>query len=136
MRKLGVDEWIVRLMKVMYDGANSRLNDYFGERFEVTVDVHQGSILTPLLFAIVIEALSLECLIGCPWELLCSDDLVVMSDNLENLKNQLQGCRTSKETRGLRVNVGKTKILGQQARIKNQQERLNGLVVCVPKELV
>ena len=91
MRKLGVDEWIVRLMKVMYDGANSRLrlNDYFGERFEVTVDVHQGSILTPLLFAIVIEALSLECLIGCPWELLCSDDLVVMSDNLENLKNQL-----------------------------------------------
>ena len=62
MRKLGVDEWIVRLMKVMYDGANSRLrlNDYFGERFEVTVDVHQGSILTPLLFAIVIEALSLS----------------------------------------------------------------------------
>ena len=91
MRKLGVDEWIVRLMKVMYDGANSRLrlNDYFGERFEVTVDVHQGSILSPLLFAIVIEALSLECLIGCPWELLYSDDLVVMSDNLENLKNQL-----------------------------------------------
>ena len=62
MRKLGVDEWIVRLMKVMYDGANSRLrlNDYFGERFEVTVDVHQGSILSPLLFAIVIEALSLS----------------------------------------------------------------------------
>ena len=49
-------------MKVMYDGANSRLrlNDYFGERFEVTVDVHQGSILSPLLFAIVIEALSLS----------------------------------------------------------------------------
>ena len=62
MRKLGVDEWIVRLMKVMYDGANSRLrlNDYFGEMFEVTVDVHQGSILSPLLFAIVIEALSLS----------------------------------------------------------------------------
>ena len=62
MRKLGVDEWIVRLMKVMYDGANSRLrlNDYFGERFEGTVDVHQGSILSPLLFAIVIEALSLS----------------------------------------------------------------------------
>ena len=62
MRKLRVDEWIVRLMKVMYDCANSRLrlNDYFGERFEVTVDVHQGSILTPLLFAIVIEALSLS----------------------------------------------------------------------------
>ena len=60
MRKLGFDEWIVRLVKVMYDGANSRvrLNGCFSERFEVTVGVHQGFVLSPLLFAIVMEALS------------------------------------------------------------------------------
>ena len=45
MRKLGIDNWIVRLVKVMYDGANSRVrvNGCFSERFEVTVGVHQGS---------------------------------------------------------------------------------------------
>ena len=61
MKKLGVDEWIFRLVKVMYDGANSkvRLNSYFSERFEVTVGVHQGSVLSPFLFAIVMEALCL-----------------------------------------------------------------------------
>ena len=35
-----------------------------------------------------------------------------MSDNLEDLKIQLQAWRTSQETRGLRINVGKTMILG------------------------
>ena len=35
-----------------------------------------------------------------------------MSDNLEDLKIQLQAWRTSLETRGQRINVGKTKILG------------------------
>ena len=41
-----------------------------------------------------------------------ADDLVIMSDNLEDLKIQLQAWRTSLETRGLRINMGKTKILG------------------------
>ena len=88
MRKLGIDEWIVRLVKAMCDGANSRVrvNSCFTERFEVSVGVHQSSVLSPLLFAIVMEALSH----ACPWELLYADDLVIMSDNLEDLKIQLR----------------------------------------------
>ena len=35
-----------------------------------------------------------------------------MSDNLENLKIQLQAWRTPQETRGLRINVDKTMIPG------------------------
>ena len=58
------------------------------------------------------EALFRECRTGCPWERLYADDLVIMSDNLEDLKIQLQAWRTSLETRGLRINVGKAKILG------------------------
>ena len=52
MRKLEIDEWIVRLVKVMYDGANSRVsvNSCFSERFEVTVGVHKSSVLSLLLF--------------------------------------------------------------------------------------
>ena len=44
----------------MYDYANSRVrvNGCFNERFEVTIGVHQGSVLSPLFLAIVMEALS------------------------------------------------------------------------------
>ena len=74
MRKLGIDEWIVRLVTVMYDGANSRVkvSDCFNEMSEVTFGVHQGYVLSPLLFAIVMEALSRDCRISCPWEILPS----------------------------------------------------------------
>ena len=114
MRKWGIDEWIITLVKVMYNGANSRVrvNGSFSERSEVTVGVHQFSVLSPLLFAIVMEALSRECRIGCPWELLYADDFVIMSDNLEDLNTQLQAWRSFLDTRGLRINVGKIKMLG------------------------
>ena len=70
MRKLEIDGWIVSLVKVVYDSANSRIRvkSCFSERFEVTVGVHQGSVLSLLLFAIVMEAFCRECPIGCPWE--------------------------------------------------------------------
>ena len=62
LRKLGVDEWIVRLIQGIYSNARSRVRvgEGYSEEFEVTVDVHQGSVLSPLLFIIVLEPLSRE----------------------------------------------------------------------------
>ena len=72
MRKLGVEEWIVRLVQALYDGAKCRVrvNHKLGQPFSVKVGLHQGSVLSPLLFIIVLEALSMEFRTGCPWELL------------------------------------------------------------------
>ena len=52
MRKLWIDQWIARLVKTMYNVADSRgtVNGCFSKRFEVTVGVHQGSVLSLLLF--------------------------------------------------------------------------------------
>ena len=60
MRKLGIDEWLVRLLQSMYKDVRSRLRvgDGCSEEFGVGVDVHQGSVLSLLLFTIVLEALS------------------------------------------------------------------------------
>ena len=38
--------------------------------FEVKVGMHQGSALSPLLFVIVMEAISREFRVALPWELL------------------------------------------------------------------
>ena len=68
LRKLLVPEWLVRTIQAMYSGAKSaiRINGQFSDEFGVTVGVHQGSVLSPLLFIIVMDALSREFRTGCP----------------------------------------------------------------------
>ena len=62
LRKLGVEEWIVWLFQGMYANARSQVHvgEGFSKEFEVKVGVHQGSVLSPLLFIIVLETLSRE----------------------------------------------------------------------------
>ena len=58
--------------------------------------VHQGSVLSPLLF-IVLEALSRELRTGCPWELLYADDLMVSAESMEELLVKVQTWKTEME---------------------------------------
>ena len=53
------------------------------------VGVHQGSVLSPLLFIIGLEALSREYRCGVPWEDLCADDLVIIAESLEECVRRL-----------------------------------------------
>ena len=54
LRKLGVEEWIVRLVQGMYANERDhvRVGEGYSEEFEVKVGVHQGPVLSPLLFII------------------------------------------------------------------------------------
>ena len=72
LRYLGVDEGIVSVIKAMYEDALTkvRLNWRKSRAFNVEVGVHQGSVLSPLLFIIVLEALSREFREGLLIELL------------------------------------------------------------------
>ena len=113
LRKLGVEEWIVRLVQGMYANARSRIRvgEGFSKEFEVKVGVHQGSVLSPLLFIIVLEALSREFRAGVPWEDLYADDLVIIADSLEECVRRLLIWKEAMEKKGLRVNAGKTKVM-------------------------
>ena len=61
---------------------------FSSDEFNIKVGVHQGAVMSPLLFIIVMEALSREFRVGCPWELLYTDDLVLMAQTLEDLKKK------------------------------------------------
>ena len=63
-------------------GAKTVVRTVYGNRkgFEVKVGMHQGSGLSPLLFVIVIEAISREFRVALPWELLYADDLAVIAE--------------------------------------------------------
>ena len=76
MRKLGVEEWLVSAVMSMYTGAKTVVRTVYGNSscFEVKVGMHQGSALSPLLFVIVMEAISREFRVALPWELLYADN--------------------------------------------------------------
>ena len=105
LRKLGVEEWIVRLVQGMYANARSgvRVGEGFSKEFEVKVGVHQGSVLSPLLFIIVLEALSREFRAGVPWEDLYADDLVIIADSLEECVRRPQHAHSRTAVRNSRT---------------------------------
>ena len=107
LRKFGVEEWIVRLVQGMYANAQSHIR--VGEEFEVKVGVHQGSVLSLLLFIIVLEALSREFRSGVPWEDLYAVDLVIIAESLEECVRRLLTWKEAEK--GLGLNAGKTKIM-------------------------
>ena len=113
LRKLGVEEWLVKVVQLMYQNACSkvRVGGTYSEPFSVKVGVHQGSVLSPLLFIIVLEALSREFRTGCPWEMLYADDLVIISNTIEDLFARVSGWKNHMESKGLRVNMKKTKVM-------------------------
>ena len=102
LRKLGVEEWIVRLVQGMYANARShvRVGEGYSEKFEVKVGVHQGSVLSPLVFIIVLEALSREFHSGVPWEDLCVDDPVIIAESLEECVRRLLTWKEAMEKKG------------------------------------
>ena len=55
------------------------------ESFEVKVGLHQGSVLSPLLFSAIKDVVSSEARCGLPSELLYADDLVIMAPTMEQL---------------------------------------------------
>lgn len=79
--------------------ANSKFNDVFNVQFVA----HQGSVLSPLLFIIALEALSQEFRI-------VSDDFVLLADTMHELLSELRERKKHVETKNLRVNMGNTKV--------------------------
>src|SRR4029077_10651902 len=113
LRQLKVDEWLVKVIMSMYENVTTavKVNDKTSEEFEVKVGVHQGSVLSPLLFIIVMEALSNCFRRGLPWELLYADDLVLIAESEKGLLEKISKWKAGLEAKGLKVNIGKTKVL-------------------------
>jgi len=123
MRTLGVEEWLVSAVMSMYTGAKTVVRTVYGNSkgFEVKVGMHQVSALSPLLFVTVMEAISREFRVALPWELLYADDLAVIAITEELIK-RLNKWTDNMESKGMSVNMNKTKVMISGVRQKVRQK--------------
>ena len=109
MWKLRNNEWIIQIAKSMYVHSKVRIISSYSSSINISVGVHQGSVLSPLLFIIIAETLSRESRTGCPWELLYAN--VIVAESYGDLKVRLKNGKDGLEEKRVKVNVGKAKVL-------------------------
>ena len=91
------------------------------------VGLHQGSALSPSLIIIIMDVLAEEARNTPPWAMLFADDLVLMSETVEEVKEALERWRAVIENKGLRISRSKTEYLvpsHQQGVVKLEGEPL------------
>ena len=59
-----------------------------------------GCTRDPLLFIIVLEALSCKFHVGRPWEMLYTDDLVILAETFEGLNTKIAVWKNGLEPKG------------------------------------
>ena len=74
------------------------------------VGSHQGSALSPLLFAAVMDVVYSEARSGLPSELLYADDIVHMTPTIKQLGRCVAEWRASLHDKGLKVNAENSEV--------------------------
>jgi len=71
------------------------------------------------------EAISREFSVALPWELLYADDLAVIAETEEELIKRLNEWKDNAESKGMRVNMNKTKVMisGERQKVRQKAVR-------------
>ncbi|KAK3518202.1 hypothetical protein QTP70_033895, partial [Hemibagrus guttatus] len=128
MRKSGVAEKYVRVVQDMYERSRTVVRCAVGqtEEFNVEVGLHQGSALSPFLFAIVMDQLSEEVRQESPWTMMFADDIVICSESREQVEENLERWTFALERRGMKVSRSKTVYMCVNEREGSGTVRLQG----------
>ncbi|KAK3567839.1 hypothetical protein QTP86_027365 [Hemibagrus guttatus] len=122
MRKSGVAEkYVFRLCRTVVRCAVGQT-----EEFNVEVGLHQGSALSPFLFAMVMDQLSEEVRQDSPWTMMFADDIVICSESREQVEENLERWRFALERRGMKVSRSKTEYMCVNEREGSGTVRLQG----------
>ena len=101
LRNKGLPEILVKAVMSLYEGSKTKIKvgSEFSEEFHVAVGIHQGPVLSCLLFAIVVDVMTENAREGLMKEVFYADDLVLMSEMMEGLKERFLKWRKVLESR-------------------------------------
>ena len=71
--------------------------------FPVKVGLHQGSVLSPFIFTVIMKEISQSIWETVPWCMLFADDIVLVAETREEVSNKLDEWRETLKGKGLRI---------------------------------
>jgi hypothetical protein len=82
----------ITLIKDMYDNVvtSVRTSDRDTNDFSINIGLHQGSALSPYLFALVMDEVTRDIQGGIPWCILFADDVILMDESTTGVDQKLE----------------------------------------------
>lgn len=108
-----VPELYIKLIMDMYDNACTKIKCMSGvsDSFFVTIGVHQGAVLSPLLFNIVMNYLMQDLMDDVLLVLQFADDYALIDEDIVRLQTALDRWLRKMESNGLRISREKSEYL-------------------------
>ncbi|VDP00996.1 unnamed protein product [Heligmosomoides polygyrus] len=112
LRRHNVPKELIEWVRMLYSCPKSRVQATAGTsmEFPISVGVHQGSALSPLLSVVVMDAITRDLQQPVPWTLLYADDVMLAREEKDDLERQVQAWCDRLARFGLRLNVKKTDL--------------------------
>ena len=134
LEKHKVSTKYITLIKDMYDNVvtSVRTSDGDTNDFPIHIGLHQGSALSPYLFALVVDEITRDIQGGIPWCMLFADDVVLVDESRTGVDQKLELWRRTLEAKGFRLSRSKTEYMKCDFSATTQEEgdvRLDGQVV-------
>jgi len=103
----------INLIKDMYTNVvtSVRTSDGDTDDFPINIGLHQGSALSPYLFALVIDEVTRDIQGVLPWCMLFADDVVLIEESRSGVSQKLELWRQTLEAKGFRLSRSKTEYM-------------------------
>jgi hypothetical protein len=134
LQKHKVSTKYIILIKDMYDNVVASVRTSNGDTndFPINIGLHQGSALSPYLFALVMDEVTRDIQGGIPWCFLFIDDVVLVDESRTGVDQKLELWRRTLEAKCFMLSRSKIEYMKCDFSATTQEEgdvRLNGQVV-------
>jgi hypothetical protein len=91
--------------------GKTRTSDGDTDDFPINIGLHQGSALSPYLFALVIDEVTRDIQGDISWCMVLSDDVVLIEESRSGVSQKLKLWRQTLEAKGFRLSRSKTEYM-------------------------